>query len=59
MSCREEEARYHVAERLKIKPDWSLEMVQQLYSYKNPADMDRHLDALRKAGLPEHSPKKT
>jgi len=59
MSGREEKARYHVAEGLKNDPDWSLEMEQQLYSYKNPADMDRHLDALRKAGLPEHSPKKT
>ena len=58
MSGREEEARYHVAEGLKIDPDWSLETEQQVYSYRNPADMDRHLDALRKAGLPEHPPKK-
>jgi len=58
MSGREEEARYHVAGTLKIKPDWSLEKEQQIYSYRNPADMDRHLDALRKAGLPEHPPKK-
>jgi len=58
MSGREEEARYHVAEGLKNDPDWSLETEQQIYSYRNPADMDRHLDALRKAGLPEHPPKK-
>lgn len=58
MSGREEKARYHVAELLKIDPDWSLEMEQQVYSYRNPADMDRHLDAMRKAGLPEHPPKK-
>ncbi len=58
MSGREEEARYHVAEGLKIDPDWSLEKEQQVYSYRNPADMDRHLGALRKAGLPEHPPKK-
>ncbi|MDA9761624.1 adenylate/guanylate cyclase domain-containing protein [Desulfobacterales bacterium] len=58
MFGREEEARYHVAEALKIRPNWSLEKEQQIYSYKNPADMDRHLDALRKAGLPEHPPKK-
>ena len=58
MLGREEEARYHVAEGLKIDPDWSLEMEQEFYSYKNPADMERHLDALRKVGLPEHPPKK-
>jgi len=58
MLGRMEEARYHVAELLKNDPEWSLEMVQKIYSYRNPADMDRHLDASRKAGLPEHSPKK-
>jgi adenylate cyclase len=58
MLGREEEARYHVAEGLKIDPDWSLEMEQEFYSYKNPADMERQLDALRKVGLPEHPPKK-
>ena len=58
MLGREEDARYHVAEGLKIDPDWSLEMEQEFYSYKNPADMERHLDALRKVGLPEHPPKK-
>ena len=31
---------------------------QEIYSYKNPADMERHLDALRKVGVPEHPPKK-
>ena len=58
MLGRMEEARYHVTELLKFDPNWSLEMVQQVYSYRNQADMDRHLDASRKAGLPEHSPKK-
>jgi NAD(P)-dependent dehydrogenase (short-subunit alcohol dehydrogenase family) len=58
MSGREEEARYHVAEGLKNDPNWSLEMEREIYSYKNPADLERHLDALRKAGLPEHPPKK-
>ncbi|MBW2614308.1 MAG: tetratricopeptide repeat protein [Deltaproteobacteria bacterium] len=58
MSGREKEARYHVAEGLKIHPEWSLELEQQIYSYRNPADLDRHLDALRKVGIPEHSPKK-
>jgi len=54
MLGREEEARFHVAEVLKAQPDCSLEMERELYSYKNPADLERHLDALRKAGLPEN-----
>ena len=58
MFGREEEARYHVAEGLKTNPIWSLELEQQIYSYKNPADLERQLDALRKVGLPEHPPKK-
>jgi tetratricopeptide (TPR) repeat protein len=58
MLGREEEARSHVAEGLKTDPDWSLEGEQEIYSYKNPADLERHLDALRKVGLPEHPPKK-
>ena len=58
MVGRKEEARYHVAEGLKADPYWSLELEQQIYSYKNPADMERQLDALRKVGLPEHPPKK-
>ncbi len=56
MFGREDEARSHVAEVLKVYPDWSLEMEQEIYSYKNPADMERHLDALRKLGIPEQSP---
>ena len=58
MLGREKEARLYVAEGLKIDPDWSLEMEQEVYSYKNPADLERQLEALRKAGLPEHPPKK-
>ncbi len=58
MLGREEEARSHVAEAFKIDPDWSLEMEREIYSYKNPADLERHLGALRKLGVPEHPPKK-
>jgi len=54
MLGREEEARSHVAEGLKVQPDWTVEMVEEFYSYKNPADLERQLDALRKAGLPEN-----
>ncbi|NIS72732.1 MAG: hypothetical protein GTO12_28475 [Proteobacteria bacterium] len=58
MLGQEEEARFYVTEGLKNDPDWSLEMEREIYSYKNPADLERQLDALRKAGLPEHPPKK-
>ena len=58
MFGREDEARSHVAEVLKVYPDWSVEGDRELYSYKNSADMERHLDALRKLGIPEQSPKK-
>ena len=58
MLGREEEARSHVAEGLKIYPDWSLEGEQEIYFYKNPADFKTQLDALRKVGLPENPPKK-
>jgi adenylate cyclase len=54
MLGREEEARFHVAEGLKTQPDWTMETERKFYSYKNPADLERHLDALRKAGLPEN-----
>ena len=57
MLDRQDEAKPHVAEVLKVYPDWSLEMEREFYSYKNPADLERHLDALRKLGVPEHSPK--
>jgi adenylate cyclase len=48
---REEEARAEAAEVLRINPQFSLEALQQRLPYKNPADLDRHLAALRKAGL--------
>jgi len=56
MLGREDEARPHVAEVLKVYPDWSLEFEREVYSYKNSADLERHLDALRKLGIPEQSP---
>jgi adenylate cyclase len=52
---KEEEARTHVAEVLKIKPGFSLEVVSKIstYEYKDPAHLERRLNALRKAGIPE------
>jgi len=57
MLGREDEGRSHVVEVLKVYPDWSLEFEREIYSYKNPADLERHLDALRKLGIPEQSSK--
>ncbi len=52
---KEEEARTHAAEVLKIKPGFSLEEVSKIstYEYKDPAHLERRLNALRKAGIPE------
>jgi TolB-like protein/predicted Zn-dependent protease len=53
---REEEARAHMANALKRKPDISLELIKVSSPYKDPALLQRELDALRKAGMPEHPP---
>jgi adenylate cyclase len=48
---REEEARAAAAEILKMAPKFSLEPVASFMAYKNPADQERYVAALRKAGL--------
>ena len=48
---REEEARAEAAEVLKSNPDLSLETWRQRLPYKDPAVLERKLNALRKAGL--------
>jgi adenylate cyclase len=48
-----EEANALAAEQLKLDPSFSLENWQKSRFYKDPADLDRLLNALRKAGLPE------
>lgn len=45
-----EEARAEVAEVLRLRPNWSVALVSRS-PYKNPADLERILAALRKAGL--------
>jgi hypothetical protein len=39
-----------VAEILRLAPNWSLEFIRQL-PYKDPAEVERYVAALRKAGL--------
>ena len=46
-----EEARAEGAEVLRISPTFSLEVARQNWPYKDPAVVERHVAALRKAGL--------
>jgi adenylate cyclase len=48
---REEEARAEAAEILRLNPNFSLEALKQRLLYKDPAQSERVLAALRKAGL--------
>jgi adenylate cyclase len=50
---REGEAQSYAAELLRIKPKFSLESFRKRLKYKDQAYVERLLDALRKAGLPE------
>lgn len=47
----EEKAQAIVADWQRITPDVSVESFRQFLPFKNPADVERHLAALRKAGL--------
>jgi adenylate cyclase len=51
MAGREEEARAQAAEVLRIDPKFSLEYFAKTLPYKNQADTELAIDALRKAGL--------
>jgi TolB-like protein/Tfp pilus assembly protein PilF len=53
LSGRDEEARATAQEVLRINPKFSLERLSKSLVYKNRADKDRFIDALRKAGLPD------
>jgi adenylate cyclase len=48
----EDKARAHAEEVLKIDPNYSLaDLRKRIYFYRDPAHLERHIDALRKAGL--------
>jgi adenylate cyclase len=48
---REVESRAEVAEVLRLNPHHSLEVFRQRFPYKDPVLLERHIAALRKAGL--------
>jgi hypothetical protein len=48
-----EEARAHAALALEARPDFSIKTWGERLSFKNEVDLQRFLDGLRKAGLPE------
>ena len=52
---KEKEARTHAAEVLKLDPKVSLKQRRKigLHGYKDPALLERRLNALRKAGIPD------
>ena len=48
-----EKARVHMTKALKLNPRYSSRYLRKTTYYKNPAQLERMLAALRKAGLPE------
>ena len=50
---RTEEARKAVEEILRIHPNFSLEYYANIVPFKNQEKLDKYINALRKAGLPE------
>jgi tetratricopeptide (TPR) repeat protein len=53
MLGQEKEARKHAVEVIRINPKFTLKRYAKTLSYKNQADKDKWIDALRKAGLPD------
>jgi adenylate cyclase len=51
MMGREEEARFEVAEVLRVNPRFSVDSYAKRLPYKDQSALDKSLDALRKAGL--------
>jgi len=48
-----EEGRAAVAELRRVAPEMTIESTRAQVPWKDPADMERYLDGLRKAGLPQ------
>ena len=56
LAGRQEEARIEAAEVLRLNPKFSLVRTGKLLPYKNQADREHVISALRKAGLPDKPP---
>ena len=52
---RKEEVQSEVAETLRISPHASMEGQRERMPFKDQAVLERYLEGLRKAGLPEKS----
>jgi adenylate cyclase len=50
---RQDDAAWEVAEILTLDPGFSLGQVPELAPYQDPEPLNRLLDGLRKAGLPD------
>ena len=48
-----DEARAEAMEAHRLDPDFTLASAAEVLPFKNPQDLQRFLDGLRKAGLPE------
>jgi adenylate cyclase len=53
---REDEARAYAEEVLEVNPKFSLEFFRTANFFKDPSQLRPTLEALRRAGLPEHPP---
>jgi adenylate cyclase len=53
---KEEEARTHALEILKINPSFSMEEAKKVHRWRDPEYSERWLSSLRKAGLPDKPP---
>lgn len=48
---RKDKARAEIGELLRLNPDYSLELIRTTLPLKNPAKLERILNALRQSGL--------
>ena len=53
---KEDKARETVGNIIQLNPKTSLLDMKRLVNYRNQADNDMYIDALRRAGMPEHPP---
>jgi adenylate cyclase len=51
---RGDEAKSYAKEILEVEPNYSLERFQKVNFFKDPLQLNRTFEALRRAGLPEH-----